>query len=887
MLPPVERIPLPSVTITPDKRPFPFAAILAPMGMAVVLWLVTSSPFALLFAMLGPVLALGSRWDARRGARRTLEREIAAAREQLAALDAELEERLAERGRQLWRAVPAREGGGSAPERGWLLGRGDVPSRLELVANEEHPALADDYARLRERTAFIADAPVIVDDVELAVIGPSVLRSALARSLVLQAVQQTPVGEAQITVPVGEEWARNLPGRCVIGDEWSVSRGDHPVLVVHTSERHGRVVRLDAADGEHPPCEGVRAWRPSYLARAEAAGIAQRMREHAMLRGWHDAREIPATVDLAELLREAATRDTESTAAVIGRDAEGAVALDLERSGPHALVAGTTGSGKSELLVSWVLALAAARPPEQLVFLLVDFKGGAAFAPLQGVPHVVGIVDDLDQATANRAVDSLRAELRRREQVLAEHRARDIRELRTGTLPRLVIVVDEFAALVAEGPELHEVFSDVAARGRSLGMHLILGTQRPAGIVRDTVLANITIRVCLRVLDAADSTSMVGSPDAVELPANLPGRAVLRDEHGIRTMHVARATPELIARVSQRWQGHRIPDERPWCDPLPELLVLNDSVRGNGGLVIGMVDLPREQRQEPLELDPWQTGALLVVGATGSGRSCAMRALAAAADADTEVRWIVRDAAELWAALSMPPARGRSLVVVDDLDMLLGLVDLELRAELVDLLVRTARDARRSGVAIVASAHGTGGTLQGADVAFEQRLLLRMSSREDHLLAGGGQREYRSDRRPGSAIWHTNEAQLALVEREPDVWRAAVTRVTLAAGTWALVTPHPERWLRRLRAADVKAAPVDSPTTAATVLVGDVESWLVEHLALQTVRREGRLVLHQCTRADLRALTRSRRVPPPVGADEAWLVDAGEITRVRIREAEQ
>ena len=119
--------------------------------------------------------------------------------------------------------------------------------------------------------------------------------------------------------------------------------------------------------------------------------------------------------------------------------------VDLVGQGPHALVAGTTRSGKSELLVTWITALARCYPASEVTFLLVDFKGGAAFTPLRAMAHVLGTLTDLDARIAGRAVSSLSAELRRRERVLAEHGVRSIEELPAGVLARLVVVVDEFA----------------------------------------------------------------------------------------------------------------------------------------------------------------------------------------------------------------------------------------------------------------------------------------------------------------------------------------------------------------------------------------------------------------------------------------------------------
>ena len=127
-------------------------------------------------------------------------------------------------------------------------------------------------------------------------------------------------------------------------------------------------------------------------------------------------------------------------------------------------------------------AIAERYGPDRVGFLLVDFKGASAFSPLRELPHVVGIVSDLDTAVSRRATQSLRSELLRRERLLADAGAKDVDKL--PGVARLVVVVDEYAALVAEHPELHELVGDLASRGRSLGIHLILCSQRPGGVMR-------------------------------------------------------------------------------------------------------------------------------------------------------------------------------------------------------------------------------------------------------------------------------------------------------------------------------------------------------------------------------------------------------------------
>ena len=212
------------------------------------------------------------------------------------------------------------------------------------------------------------------------------------------------------------------------------------------------------------------------------------------------------------------------------------------------LIAGTTGAGKSELLRSLVAGMAATAGPEHLTFVLVDYKGGATFDACAALPHVVGVVTDLDDQLADRALRSLHAELRRREAMLREHGAADLQRLRraarrTSCCPRLVVVIDEFAALVAEQPHFLHALVGVAQRGRSLGVHLLLATQRPNGVISDDIRANTNLRLALRLHDTADAIDVVGIAAPALLPRGVPGRAVMRlgaDDH--LTFQTARCT---------------------------------------------------------------------------------------------------------------------------------------------------------------------------------------------------------------------------------------------------------------------------------------------------------------------------------------------------------
>ena len=231
---------------------------------------------------------------------------------------------------------------------------------------------------------------------------------------------------------------------------------------------------------------------------------------------------------------------TADLAVPIGADAQGPVVLDLIADGPHVLIGGTTGSGKSELLRSLVAGMAASADPDHVAMVLIDYKGGAAFDCCADLPHVAGLVTDLDEHLGARALRCLEAELRYREHRLREVGAEDLAAYRVRSalnraqrssaepLPRLLVVVDEFASLAADLPEFLDALVGIAQRGRSLGVHMVLATQRPAGVVTDDIRANATCRIALRVSDPRESVDIIDAGDAAGIPRSRPGRAIAR-----------------------------------------------------------------------------------------------------------------------------------------------------------------------------------------------------------------------------------------------------------------------------------------------------------------------------------------------------------------------
>ena len=223
--------------------------------------------------------------------------------------------------------------------------------------------------------------------------------------------------------------------------------------------------------------------------------------------------------------------------AVLGVTERDVFEVDLDDDGPHALIAGTTGSGKSELLRTLIASMAVGVDPEHLTFALVDYKGGGALDECARLPHVVGLVTDLDEQLGERALRCLEAELRYREHALRGvgmshvrdyQRLRDTRRPDLEPMPRLVVVIDEFATLVKALPEFVDALVSVAQRGRSLGMHLIMATQRPSGSVSDAIKNNVKLRLALRLESGADSQDVIDSPAAASIGSRQWGRGFYR-----------------------------------------------------------------------------------------------------------------------------------------------------------------------------------------------------------------------------------------------------------------------------------------------------------------------------------------------------------------------
>lgn len=881
----------------------PFAAAVIPVAAGVVLWLVSGSLYALCFAALGPLMLAASALDAARIRRRDRRRDEAAAAAVWQSAEEELRARQQAERAALWQRHPdvamclaqpplrGTEGPHTGTE--LVIGSGSVPIGIRCSGGEGERA-----REFQKRCGTLDEAPVRVTlGTGICVRGCTPQSAAVARALVAQlCLRFSPARLVLVGDRLEENGLATLPharsgrtggfrlGLLTPGDArvaldaavWVVPPGgDVPegvTTVVDVTELRGATVRTP---------EG-----PQDIA-LEALSVDQAvLLGHASGDDLEDPDGAPAFVALHELTQH---RGQPGLSAVIGRSGHGDVVLDIVTDGPHAIVTGTTGTGKSELLVTWVTAMATAHGPEEVSFVLADFKGGTAFEPLRELRQVAAVITDLDQEGARRGVSSLTAEIRRRESMLAAAGVRDISEL---AMPRLVIVIDEFAALLHEHPDLGQVFTDVAARGRALGMHLILGTQRASGVVRDALAANCPLRVSLRVADAADSRLVIGTADAAELPGGAESRGLgfVRRPQDLepQIVRVARAASADVSRIASVWRAAARPHS-PWQPALPALLPLEDAREGSAPssetLILGRADEPDTQTQPVEVLRAGVDRGLAILGARGTGRTSALRMLAAQhpqalwMPADREAAW---DVVGSWADGSLTLPR---VVLCDDLDLLAAAWPSEYAQEWLRRMEQVLRGARATTFVITA-ARAAGGVARLLD-ALPRRALLRMSSRVEHLAAGGESSGFLRDRPPGRACIGEREVQLAWVDA------AAPVTATPPADRWApggavsgIVSPFASRIAESLRAEfperEILSLEQGMPAErSGAVLVADAETWLRNPAAWKLVRTEGEVLFRVESPVELRQLAGVRDLPPFAHphAGRAWAVRGDEAVR--------
>lgn len=391
---------------------------------------------------------------------------------------------------------------------------------------------------------------------------------------------------------------------------------------------------------------------------------------------------------------------TKSLSATIGVDKYGEpFKLDLhERAhGPHGLVAGMTGSGKSEFIIAYILSMAVHYHPNEVAFILIDYKGGGMAKSFENLPHTAGVITNLDGNGIKRSLSSMRSELHRREKIFRDtsqkHNVSNIdiykyqklyREGKVSEpLPHLFIISDEFAELKKEQPEFMSELTSTARVGRSLGVHLILATQKPGGVVDDQIRSNSRFRICLKVQDNGDSMEMLGRPEAAALVDTgrfylqvgnnelfemgqsawagapyYPSQRVIKDQDDavsvintngavIATANVDRfamfkdppkqldVVTEHIRKVSEE-EGIR--QWKMWLDPILARIYVNElaekyfkSLTKKNRFVlepiVGEYDDPAHQRQDIMRVPITDNGNVIIYGSAGNGKEMFLESL--------------------------------------------------------------------------------------------------------------------------------------------------------------------------------------------------------------------------------------------------------------------
>ncbi len=386
-----------------------------------------------------------------------------------------------------------------------------------------------------------------------------------------------------------------------------------------------------------------------------------------------------------------------SLQAPLGVDKQGNIfKLDLHEKfhGPHGLIAGMTGSGKSELIITYILSLAVNYHPYEVSFIIIDYKGGGVALAFENketgkkLPHIAGTITNLDTAEMNRALTSIESELRRRQK--AFNKARDISNestidiykyqklYRSGVvsepISHLFIICDEFAELKTQQPEFMDQLISTARIGRSLGVHLILATQKPSGVVNDQIWSNSRFRICLKVQEKEDSMDMIKSPEAAMLknvgrfylqvgyneffaqglaawsgapyiPTDKPKKKVdnavnfidnigyiyknVDDEKDLNQSSKEEQLSSVINYLIDIAKEEKIEVKQLWLDKIPELIYVEDLAKkynyvpepGIINPIVGEYDDPANQRQDLLTLNLSKEGNTIVYGAAGSGKN--------------------------------------------------------------------------------------------------------------------------------------------------------------------------------------------------------------------------------------------------------------------------
>lgn len=827
---------------------FPVFSLLAPILTSVVLFMVTGSAYVLLFALMGPVMAGASFLDSKRTARQHKHTQEQHTQESRASEAVALREQHDRERHEMLRRYPS-----SA----WWASRA-----RELVpywAAQHKEAHSDTMIRVGLLRGL--GTPLVVDASEgICVLSDEVETRSLIRAMATQL-----------------SWRKGLSayGQCHMVEQDSQAHIYHastPVLI--SAAYQGQVTpgaryMVTCTDGVGTltdllgVTEDVHDVEYDFLTRAEHSEILRAYERF-------DTGQINSISQSIELRLADPTEALSGRAELpvcLGHTQQAPLFIDLVSDGPHAIVIGRTGAGKTEFIRSWMAALCASYTPDSLNIVVVDYKGGLGFSSFAGIPHLVGMATDLDHANATRIVASLSAEMRYRERMLATAHVSSIAELDPAIeLARLVVVIDEYRALIAAEPELAHVLTDIVARGRALGIHVIVATQRLGGSVADAIVANCTIRICFPVAEQHEMVSVVGHVDPSLVPQQVGLALIATPSSPPQLCHATRVTPELLNQLSGVWQPHILENwsaRTPWCEPLPTRIDLDTAGSPPPGhILLGLADLPEEQMQS------WQTfnisvgAAVLVTGGAHSGKTTGARLLARQTGAV-----LITTAEQLWDHITGVNALGSC--VIDNWHVLLDELGPEYSEEIVNISARWLHSLRSQGffVAITSDEHARG----LSKLSQQWTLTIRLSSAEQ----------------PGLAEISGRVVQLAWTDSVMHTPPATTSEIIWdTSHHYVVISARPQHFIQRVSSR--MALPCHQVSRQLQILgpglwVADMFQWSQEYSLLKQLREYATIIIDGYTPSQLRPLQLSSQPVPFTAQGSVVLISPeGKISRATL-----
>ena len=524
--------------------------------------------------------------------------------------------------------------------------------------------------------------------------------------------------------------------------------------------------------------------------------------------------------------------------------------LELEGQCPHTLIAGMTGSGKTEFLIAWMSQLAALTSADELAIAIIDFKGGGSFERLRSLSHVRHIVTDLEPQAIRAALEGLSAQVEHRERVMREHGVPSISSVPTSSRPpRLLLVVDEYRALIEEYPEFRSALADVAARGRALGMHLVVSSQQFVGLTAETLIANIHTRIVFRISNPAEASQLVGSP-APGVDSFAPGEAIVaRPGRGIENLSFEMHSGLPVASFSpgdgdESWRED--PPRPLWLEPtLPPRV----PAPSRSGVLPTQIPLGTRDNHLLLERESvsWNIrfdGILLCVGADFRARTHVCDVIQAG---DPGAERIPEQPHEAWDALARASKAEPVGFLIPNLDSIVARMPPQWREEFVELVIGCAHRSHLAEKPVVLGFAGENSLLSRASV-FPSSVLTLNSAQADAFAQTTAQTmaQLRGAR---LQLYSAPSKNIACVPETPALDLSSDLLV---------ISSRPAKWLR----AGVQA---------------------ISPMQFVSADHNARIVIDGCSPAEVRALRLSEQpLPPPWSGTAFELLESGAFRRVRV-----